>query len=707
MQRIENQKTQISIRELVNMGIGFEIPNYQRGYRWGKSEVVDLLNDIDSIPYISKNDENKIIDLQDYENKMYCLQPIVLDSREQNKEIVVDGQQRLTTIFLILKYINNIMHTFSEERLEEAKINDLSKYEKQLFISYEDKKRQKVFQEVIGDLDKINDKDIDAYYITNAYKYIVDWGKERLNSASSLNVFAEKIYDKTSVILYPLQPDIDGTPNEFFSKINTGRIPLTNSELIKANLMLKEFCIPNNNDYSRLVYISSESQIDKWKTTKEINEEKLENARIKISRQWDLVENSLRQDDFWYFLTEGSDKYDDTRIDFVFDIVAKQKYNDVQKYFDNNDSDLFFDMNRERASFMVIARYLEKIKNENEEKQQRSADDAYIMPAGLEVWKRVWQTYIRFQEWFNDFEWYHIIGFLIHSNSSYTSESLLKLFDNQMKYNNKTQIQDELLNEIKRIVGIQDEDKVKSKLEYKNYLEGLNYDNNYEQIKNILLWFNVVSAMSDYKKTSKDYGQRTRDTYFPFARYKLEEWNLEHIHSVKDEEFKEKPAKEYIKYIKKMNEQIDESAHKEEKEVLEKMTTEYESKYEELLNENKSSNQAIIESAKYISILWKDKYGGDLEDVMGIGNLTLLDETTNKSYQNAPFFMKRLVIKDIVNGKTNSTRFIPTCTRNVFDKTYTKIPHSMMHWSQNDAEDYLDEICDTIFDYLEGSEKNG
>lgn len=64
----------------------FYIPSYQRGYRWSETEVVRLLDDI-------------------YQNgkKNYCLQPVVVRKKEDQYELI-DGQQRLTTLYLIYKY---------------------------------------------------------------------------------------------------------------------------------------------------------------------------------------------------------------------------------------------------------------------------------------------------------------------------------------------------------------------------------------------------------------------------------------------------------------------------------------------------------------------------------------------------------------------------------------------------------------------------
>lgn len=73
-------------------GMEFHIPHYQRGYRWGEKEVKALLEDIEDFMNTIKN--------KDKENKeFYCLQPVFVRQAEEKQFNVIDGQQRLTTIF--------------------------------------------------------------------------------------------------------------------------------------------------------------------------------------------------------------------------------------------------------------------------------------------------------------------------------------------------------------------------------------------------------------------------------------------------------------------------------------------------------------------------------------------------------------------------------------------------------------------------------
>ena len=84
------------VAELLDGEHNFHIPSYQRGYRWDKKQVEDLLKDIWDF---ARDDEKKKTDF-------YCLQPIVVKEQDNNW-IVIDGQQRLTTLLLILNFIKN------------------------------------------------------------------------------------------------------------------------------------------------------------------------------------------------------------------------------------------------------------------------------------------------------------------------------------------------------------------------------------------------------------------------------------------------------------------------------------------------------------------------------------------------------------------------------------------------------------------------
>ena len=235
----------ITIAELIGKG-SFLIPEYQRGYRWTQDEVEKLLNDI----YEFSTDETN-------SSEYYCLQPIVVKKTEEGWYRIVDGQQRITTISLILGVISE----------------KLSQNESKITINY-----------------KVTDKALDNHYKEEAKKVIDNWisKKEKESKEFKLNKLKENLLNSTKVIWY----ELDEVENEHkvFERLNVGKIPLTSAELIKAALL-------NSKNFTR------DSELSK----------------IQLALQWDEVEHTLQDDAFWCFLSNDTDKTS-TRIDRIFEL---------------------------------------------------------------------------------------------------------------------------------------------------------------------------------------------------------------------------------------------------------------------------------------------------------------------------------------------------------------------------------------------------
>lgn len=178
----------ITIAELIGKG-SFRIPEYQRGYRWTQDEVEKLLNDI----YEFNADGTEA-------SEYYCLQPIVV-KKIKDEYRVVDGQQRITTISLILGVISK-------------------QNESQITINYE-----------------VTDNPLDEHYKKEAKTVINNWKskKEKECKEFKLNKLKENLLNSTKVIWY----ELDEVENEHkvFERLNVGKIPLTSAELIKAALL--------------------------------------------------------------------------------------------------------------------------------------------------------------------------------------------------------------------------------------------------------------------------------------------------------------------------------------------------------------------------------------------------------------------------------------------------------------------------------------
>ena len=91
--------------------------------------------------------------------KFYCLQPLVVKKNiNTNKYNVIDGQQRLTTIFIILRYLENLLK-------EENGINEI------YAIDYETREgSQEFLKEITIKTQDESNENIDYFYIYQAYK---------------------------------------------------------------------------------------------------------------------------------------------------------------------------------------------------------------------------------------------------------------------------------------------------------------------------------------------------------------------------------------------------------------------------------------------------------------------------------------------------------------------------------------------------------
>jgi Protein of unknown function DUF262 len=87
--------------------IRYYIPAYQRGYRWSRTQVTQLLDDIREFT----RRENP------QPEEFYCLQPLVLRPKDDGAYEVVDGQQRLTTLLLILRHFNERLAVRYQQKL--------------------------------------------------------------------------------------------------------------------------------------------------------------------------------------------------------------------------------------------------------------------------------------------------------------------------------------------------------------------------------------------------------------------------------------------------------------------------------------------------------------------------------------------------------------------------------------------------------------
>ncbi len=243
----------------------FYVPSYQRGYRWGEDEVLRLLNDV-------------------YQNgkKNYCLQPIVVRKAEDIFELI-DGQQRLTTLYLIYRYMKDVNPFFDEPAFN---------------LVYETRENSQEFLKSV-DLSR-RDENIDFWFIANAYETIKDWFEED-KQIRVLHIY-EYFKENVKIIWYEVGESEDAIG--LFTRLNIGKIPLTSAELVKA------------------MFLSSNGKAQSGREKQE-----------EISLQWDNMEKDLHNDSLWYFLTNRTNTRYQTRIDLILDLVSEKPAGNREKYY--------------------------------------------------------------------------------------------------------------------------------------------------------------------------------------------------------------------------------------------------------------------------------------------------------------------------------------------------------------------------------------
>ena len=269
----------------------FYVPDYQRGYRWGAPEVEALLNDIYEYGRSDKGASNG----------NYCLQPIVVRNLGDQYELI-DGQQRLTTLYLIYVY----MHEKSNGFLSEPRFT----------LSYETREQSAEFLKHPDE--SIKDTNIDFFFIYEAYKTIRNWfgAFEATGKLQSALTNINKFFDESVKIIWYEVPDTEKSI-DLFTRLNIGKIPLTSSELVKA-LFLKD----ENKNLIR---------------------------QEELSLEWDNMERALHDNALWGFLSNVEPENYPTRIDLVLDLISGKKQGDKERY----QTFLYFDAELKKGKSLV------------------------------------------------------------------------------------------------------------------------------------------------------------------------------------------------------------------------------------------------------------------------------------------------------------------------------------------------------------------
>jgi hypothetical protein len=659
---MDNTIYQYAIGELLD-GRYFFIPSYQRGYRWTEKQVGDLLRDLLCFAndYANEGQDKK-------QDQFYCLQPIIarpitdehrlrsIFGNDYNEQIaehgvweIIDGQQRLTTIYLLYKYL------LDQKGWDEKKLKEEEDGKELYHISYATREGSAAFLESLTEkkinegLEEESKQNVDFFHMANAFKYIGEWimtdGKAinkryqlggsldniRTSFFKLLNGMTDTKGGSVQVLWYEIAEEKEKSDIKEFQKINTGKIRLTDAELIKGLFLLRR----NFTDGDKYI------------------------KQSELALEWEFIENTLHANNFWYFLQKkGSDM--PNRIDLLFNLIyKKQKLKDVaEEEWEDKLKEIDEKLQDTRQS-EIFRFYYNRFEGKLGEELQHEV---------AEAWREVMELFRTLDDWFCSPTTYNYIGLL-----SQCGEDLcrLVLFFDQMS---ETACREEFV------------DYLKSRISY--HLRGVKVDkekrrilNEYKEHDNIykiLLTLNIHLLNEQNRLLASE-----SDVYkFPFDVLSAQNWDIEHVDSFHTNALKRDADKEeWIRTA--MDDRSEELSDEEKALVTQKL-------------EEKSLDEAI-------NILKKNaqEVEADAEIKNSIGNLTLLDAETNRSYGNSLFCTKRrIIIERIKQGV-----FVPVATQYIFAKFFDKKGTNRSLWTQEDMEAYHQYVYDIITNYLSEKEE--
>ena len=619
----------------------FEIPNYQRGYRWDDEQVIALLNDLkDFVDTSNKGD-------------YYCLQPVVTVAAGINNEgkerfIVVDGQQRLTTIYLIMHYFGQKCFTL---QMPGRKAQEIF-LQKKKFSDKEDE----TFQ-----------NNIDNFYLRKAYETIEFWMSQPENAEAK--VYIQFLFPKEdskhgylAVIWHQIS---NREAMETFRRLNYGKIPLTAAELTKA-ILLQTDCYPKD---------------------EQAREKSIAQRR---ALEWDDMEYRLSNPLFYSMLSKKETTKNKIQgLDMVLEFVA-ESYNPKLK------NPIIRRKREGTEDYHVFNVFDVKIK---EELAAGKARNKVIE----RVWDDIQVAFNRLIDWYQNREWFHMIGLLRILLNTEDARFIGEIYNLGFKFVDNENGEPPKLESVSRKefgealrLRIKNEIKVKKafkiqddqKIPLPDNEQHLNSPNlNYEgkeknKMIKILAAFNVLSVLADKEGVAR----------FPFHLYHQHKpESLEHIHPQNisnDLNFDE--MKNWLSdRIGDLNLENDIPDENERKKISDAI-----SELEKLLVNKKVYEEEKEKALGYAATI--DKVFGDMlgiseKELHSIGNMALVTGKVNSALGNKHLEKKRQVLIDYSKKSQHDpdATFIPLSTMRVFSKYYRAgNPGNIKFWQPEDRKAY-------------------
>src|SRR5690554_1291701 len=404
----------------------YHIPAYQRGYKWGSGEgeaVTLLLEDLLSA-FRQKKEE--------YYLQYITVKPITIEKKLE----VIDGQQRITTLSIILSvlaylsdepspnYANKKLHYAIRENFFDEYVYDPNNLKKIKDTKWED------FIKEGGE--ELNKQDV--YYLHAAVRKCFSFIEVNKSKDFSLSGFYDFVLNSTKVIVNSIEQHV--ASETVFKNLNSNQVPLSETELIKALLITNA---------GRKQVNQSEAHF------REVME-----VRLGLGRMWDDIQN-------WSSIPS------------------------IKTFYFNSRDDAMHEFLKLVALVMGIKSLPAKEKSKTENKRQlfnffSKADVKEVIAQMVELHKRL-------ADWYSQDNLYHLIGLCRFAKES--GHNNLKFIADCYKASTKPELNEILKSKKKKLIK-REEDGLNP--------SALSYGEDTDQIHAILLSLSVFSQSADSEK---------------------------------------------------------------------------------------------------------------------------------------------------------------------------------------------------------------
>ena len=652
---INNIMQRKAIPELLNKK--YYIPEYQRGYRWEDKQVLNLLDDLDT--FFSG----------DTKGQFYCLQPIVVKEVTIDNEKwleVIDGQQRLTTILILMKVFDQLnapkfglpkTHSYTIRYATRPSIQNIFDT---ISITSEPSTNKAVIDESKNQWPGM----IDSLYIYNAAKTILNWF---MDEQPRIFRYGQYFYNTVNsgdksvqVVWYETNEDKD--PHDIFNRMNSLKVGLSCSELIRS-IFLSSCTKFNLGTFDGLS--------DSLKL--EVEKERFQQKQSSINEKWDEIEQQMRDESFQSFLTSRNIKSRNA-IDLLFDLVSG-------KYASNKP----FNSNLNKEDELYTYLYIKNMVDVD--------GDAWT------TWLSILNVYEKLLFWYHDRDLYHRIGFL--NTIAATGHEDDAVYTLLAERKGKIALRNKVVSMIKEAMILPENKETHQPIEK---LSQLSYDNNihYNYIKRLLILYNVETSRI---QTSSEFFDFDKFRYTADKKHKI--WTLEHIHAQNSDclpETNKDPWYEWIVFNRDSLKKLvlgDPNLEKQRISLvdqLERDSAVNNEKQEPYCKSIKYTFENIKELFDDVANFYAqlDAKADKAKPMHQLSNMALLDLGQNAMVGKSPFEVKR----QIISNQIADNKYYPICTQKVFLKLYDKESMQIHSWSQRDRELYLEDMKQKLTEYL-------